>query len=120
MSMSHIKWIGIINSEIADYQNRWFWRLVFAPTAALRQEGTSYYYLHPSREIELESAPIKAICRVLENAELNYKTCKTWTTDGFYRKTKEMVFFTAAMKITVQAITEVWLWEQKMKCTTLF
>lgn len=63
----------------------------FVPTAALRQEGTSYHYLPPSREIVLDSAPIKAICRVLENAELNYKTCKTWTTDGFYRETKEMV-----------------------------
>lgn len=63
----------------------------FVPTAALRQEGTSYHYLPPSREIELDSAPVKAICRVLENAKLNYKTCKTWTTDGFYRETKEMV-----------------------------
>ncbi len=63
----------------------------FVPTAALRQEGTSYHYLPPSREIELDSAPIKAICKVLENAELSYKTCKTWTTDGFYRETKEMV-----------------------------
>ena len=63
----------------------------FIPTAALRQEGTSYHYLPPSREIELDSVPIKAICSVLENAELSYRTCKTWTTDGFYRETKEMV-----------------------------
>ncbi len=63
----------------------------FVPTAALRQEGTSYHYLPPSREISLDPAPIKAICRVLENAKLSYKTCKTWTTDGFYRETKEMV-----------------------------
>lgn len=65
----------------------------FVPVAALRQEGTSYHYLPPSREIELDSAPIKAICRVLENAGLSYKTCKTWTTDGFYRETKEMVCY---------------------------
>ena len=43
------------------------------------------------KEIELDPAPVKAICRVLENAKLDYKTCKTWTTDGFYRETKEMV-----------------------------
>lgn len=61
------------------------------PTAALRQEGTSYHYLPPLREIQLDAAPIKAICRVLENAGLSYRTCKTWTTDGFYRETKEMV-----------------------------
>ena len=29
----------------------------FVPTAALRQEGTSYHYLPPSREIELDAAP---------------------------------------------------------------
>ena len=63
----------------------------YVPTAALRQEGTSYHYLPPSREIELDAAPIKAICSVLERAGLRYRTCKTWTTDGFYRETKEMV-----------------------------
>lgn len=63
----------------------------FIPAAALRQEGTSYHYLPPSREIELDPEPIKAICKVLENAGLSYKICKTWTTDGFYRETKEMV-----------------------------
>lgn len=63
----------------------------YIPTAALRQEGTSYHYLPPSREIELDPEPVQAICNVLERAGLNYKTCKTWTTDGFYRETKEMV-----------------------------
>ncbi len=63
----------------------------FIPAVALRQEGTSYHYLPPSREIELDPEPIKAICKVLENAGLSYKICKTWTTDGFYRETKEMV-----------------------------
>lgn len=68
----------------------------FVPVAALRQEGTSYHYLPPSREIELDAAPIKAICKVLENAGLSYKICKTWTTDGFYRETKEMVRYRKA------------------------
>lgn len=63
----------------------------FIPAAALRQEGTSYHYLPPSREIELDSQPIKALCKVLEDAGLHYQICKTWTTDGFYRETKEMV-----------------------------
>lgn len=65
----------------------------FVPTAALRQEGTSYHYLPPSWEIELDFAPIEAIGRVFKNAKLRYKTCKTWTTDGFYRETKEMVLY---------------------------
>lgn len=65
----------------------------YIPVAALRQEGTSYHYLPPSREIKLDPVPIKAICKVLEKAGLSYKTCKTWTTDGFYRETKEMVLY---------------------------
>ena len=69
---------------------------IFIPTAALRQEGTSYHYLPPSREIELDAEPIKAICTILDNAGLSYKKCKTWTTDGFYRETKEMVQYRKA------------------------
>lgn len=68
----------------------------FVPTAALRQEGTSYHYLPPSREVELDPAPIQAICEVLEKAGLSYRICKTWTTDGFYRETKEMVRYRKA------------------------
>ena len=63
----------------------------YIPTTALRQEGTSYHYLPPSREIDLDPRAVKAICSVLEKAGLSYKTCKTWTTEGFYRETKEMV-----------------------------
>ncbi len=63
----------------------------FIPTAALRQEGTSYQYLPPSREIELDDRPIEALCKTLDSAGLHYKKCRTWTTDGFYRETKEMV-----------------------------
>lgn len=63
----------------------------YVPTAALRQEGTSYHYLPPSREVELDLASVEAICDVLEKSGLSYKKCKTWTTDGFYRETKAMV-----------------------------
>ncbi len=65
----------------------------FIPTAALRQEGTSYHYLPPSREIELDEGPIQAIEKALNKSGFHYKKCKTWTTDGFYRETKEMVLY---------------------------
>lgn len=68
----------------------------FIPTAALRQEGTSYHYLPPAREIDLDAEPVKAICRTLDHAGLSYRKCKTWTTDGFYRETKEMVQYRKA------------------------
>lgn len=65
----------------------------FIPTAALRQEGTSYHYLPPAREVELSKEAIDAIEKTLTAQNLSYRKCKTWTTDGFYRETKEMVLY---------------------------
>ena len=65
----------------------------FIPTAALRQEGTSYQYLPPAREVELCEEAIVAIEKALTKTGLSYRRCKTWTTDGFYRETKEMVLY---------------------------
>ena len=65
----------------------------FIPTAALRQEGTSYHYLPPSREVELSEEAVMAIEKALTEKGLPYRRCKTWTTDGFYRETKEMVLY---------------------------
>lgn len=65
----------------------------FIPTAALRQEGTSYHYLPPEREVELDEEAIVAIEKALLKNERKYRKCKTWTTDGFYRETKEMILY---------------------------
>ena len=65
----------------------------FIPTSALGQEGTSYHYLPPAREVELDKSPIFAMEKILKKAGIGYKKCKTWTTDGFYRETKEMVLY---------------------------
>jgi len=64
---------------------------ILIPTIALRDEGTSYHYLPPSREVKLHKAAIQAIQSVASEHNVPYKNCKTWTTDGFYRSTKEMV-----------------------------
>lgn len=65
----------------------------FIPTKALRQEGTSYHYLPPSREVELDDRAIKAIETALNKNNKSYQKCKTWTTDGFFRETKDMVLY---------------------------
>ena len=39
----------------------------------------------------LNQSAINAIEKILINHKYNYQKCKTWTTDGFYRETKEMV-----------------------------
>ncbi len=65
----------------------------FIPIKALRQEGTSYHYLPPAREVELDERAVQAIERALINDGKQYRKCKTWTTDGFFRETKEMVLY---------------------------
>ena len=61
------------------------------PASALRDEGTSYHYLPPSREVEISKAGINAIESALSQKNIPYWEVKTWTTDGFYRETVEMV-----------------------------
>lgn len=64
---------------------------VIIPVRALRDEGTSYKYLPPTRYIELNEKPIRTFQQVLEEHKIPFVECTTWTTDGFYRETRDMV-----------------------------
>ena len=66
---------------------------VIIPVRALRDEGASYKYLPPARFIELQSGPIESFRNVLEGHGIPYIECATWSTDGFYRETQEMVAY---------------------------
>lgn len=68
----------------------------YIPVTALRQEGASYHYLPPSREVALNTHAVKTIAAALDRRGFQYKKCKTWSTDGFYRETKEMVEYRKA------------------------
>jgi uridine phosphorylase len=57
--------------------------------AAIRDEGTSYHYLPPAAEILLDPAGVENLAATLSAAGLTYERVKTWTTDGFYRETRE-------------------------------
>lgn len=61
------------------------------PTAAIREEGTSYHYFPPSRELAPSPAAVAAIRSVLDEAGIAYQAGKTWTTDGLYRETPDKV-----------------------------
>jgi uridine phosphorylase len=61
---------------------------VIVPVAAIRDEGTSYHYLAPAREVEPTRQAVEAIVRTLERHHVPYVTGKTWTTDGLYRETR--------------------------------
>ena len=66
---------------------------ILLPVTALRDEGASYHYLPPKREIELNEVPLRAIKAALRKNDTAYSECKTWTTDGYYRETAEMVTY---------------------------
>lgn len=66
------------------------------PVEALRGEGTSYHYLPPSRTVKLNADSIQCIKSSLEENDIPYVECKTWTTDGFFRETKDMVEYRKA------------------------
>lgn len=63
---------------------------VIIPVRALRDEGASYKYLPPARFIDLPEKPIECFRRTLNRRRIPYIECATWSTDGFYRETREM------------------------------
>ena len=63
------------------------------PKAALRDEGTSYHYMPPSRFIEVNAAARAAIEKALRERGMKFEETVTWSTDGFYRETKEKVAY---------------------------
>lgn len=63
------------------------------PTQALRDEGPSYHYLPPARFVSTSPAIRHRIAETLTEKGLQHAACTTWTTDGFYRETEEMVAY---------------------------
>ncbi len=63
------------------------------PNKALRDEGTSYHYAPPSRFIEISERARKAIEETIVAHGMKYREVTTWSTDGFYRETREKVAY---------------------------
>lgn len=61
------------------------------PYRALRDEGTSYHYVKPSRYIDINLKAMSAIEKTIKAFGLGYKEVMTWTTDGFYRETEAKI-----------------------------
>lgn len=64
---------------------------VIVPTAAIRDEGTSYHYLPASREVAPTADALEAILATLDARGVPHVAGKTWTTDAFYRETRDKV-----------------------------
>jgi uridine phosphorylase len=75
---------GVLNSDIVVGH-------IIVPDKALRDEGTSYHYLPPSRTVSANPVVVKAIESVLTKHNVPFVKGMTWTTDAFYRETYEKV-----------------------------
>ncbi|MBE9505245.1 MAG: nucleoside phosphorylase, partial [Chloroflexi bacterium] len=65
--------------------------MVVIPNAAVRDEGASYHYLPPGREIEVEPSVVSIEESVLQASGIPYRVGKTWTTDAIYRETRSRI-----------------------------
>ena len=72
---------GVLNRELAMGN-------LVVPTGAVRDEGTSYHYLPPSREVAPSPAAVAAIEATLQRRNVTFTAGKTWTTDAIYRETR--------------------------------
>jgi uridine phosphorylase len=71
---------GVLKKEIAVGH-------LIIVNSAVRDEGTSYHYLPPSREVQPTPSMTKLIEKVVRRYAIPYILGKTWTTDGFFRET---------------------------------
>jgi uridine phosphorylase len=75
---------GVLDREIAVGH-------IVVPTHAVRDEGTSYHYLPPAREVAASPEGVAAIERTLQAHSVPYVLGKTWTTDAIFRETPAKV-----------------------------
>jgi len=75
---------GVLDSQLALGH-------ILVPTSAVRDEGTSYHYLPPSREAHAHPDAVQAIQSTLTRLKIPFLLTKSWTTDAFYRETPDKV-----------------------------
>lgn len=79
-----VGYVGCLDPSIEDYS-------IIIPTAALRDEGTSFHYLPASDEVDFDPKVIKILENVFKRNNINYKKGKTWTTDAMFRETPRKI-----------------------------
>ena len=75
---------GVLDSSIEDCG-------IIIPTKAIRDEGTSYHYAPAADYIDINTRYVPLFQSLLREAGYPYVTGTTWTTDAFYRETKNKV-----------------------------
>jgi len=75
---------GVLDSKIEDCS-------IIIPTKAFRDEGTSYHYLPDSDYIDFSLKYLDNFTQILDKYNFDYTKGYTWTTDAFYRETKDKI-----------------------------
>ena len=75
---------GVLDSKIEDCS-------IIIPTLAYREEGTSYHYIEESDTIEMNPKYVDDFIEILNKYDFEYTKGPTWTTDAFYRETKNKI-----------------------------
>jgi uridine phosphorylase len=64
---------------------------IIVVSGAVRDEGVSYHYLPPGREVVADERGVNALVKTLDERNLPYRVGKTWTTDAPYRETANKI-----------------------------
>jgi uridine phosphorylase len=64
---------------------------LYVVASAVRDEGVSYHYLPPGREVTADESGVKALADTLDRRGVPYRMVKTWTTDAPYRETVKKI-----------------------------
>jgi uridine phosphorylase len=75
---------GVLDSKIVDCS-------IIIPTKGFRDEGTSYHYIDDDYLIDMNPKYKDEFIEVLKKYNFDYTEGYTWTTDAFYRETKDKV-----------------------------
>lgn len=75
---------GVLDKRIDDLG-------IIIPTAAVRDEGTSYHYMPTSDEIAVNEKYKSDFTEILQEHGCTYTEGKVWTTDAVYRETRSKI-----------------------------
>lgn len=75
---------GVLDSSIEDCS-------IIIPTLAYREDGLSYHYAEESDTIEMNPKYIDEFIEILDKYQFDYIKAPTWTTDAFFRETKNKI-----------------------------
>lgn len=81
---------GVLDKEIEDCS-------IIIPNEAIRDEGTSYHYMKASETVLLNQKYQDIFRKVLDDLGYSYTEGMTWTTDAFYRETRDKMLRRKAM-----------------------